>query len=95
MKEYKLKFCSFKLKLEQPFEQNGNLQRETYNLCTGYSFSTEKYEILKNFLQIQGVISRTTEPILGLFVLVSMHFYAQLKYNTEKLNFNNFLKSLI
>ena len=39
---------------------------------TGYC--VRKSLNLKLFSQIEGTISRTTAPVLGLFVLISVHF---------------------
>ena len=40
------------------------------------------------------VISRTTRPIQGLFVLIECSFYAELKYGNKNLSVEIFLKKL-
>ena len=60
-----------------------------------FSYSTFRIENLKfdKTFSIQRGVSRTTGPILGLFVLKWMHFHAESKYSNESLNVDNFWKS--
>ena len=58
-------------------------------LHAGYRFVFGNVEISNYFLQIQVSISRTTAPILGLFVLSLIHFHAESKYSNENLNSEN------
>ena len=55
---------------------------------------TTKVENLQNFLKIPLGISRIAEPILGLFVLIWMHFSYWMQYDGENLNFEIFLKKV-
>ena len=44
------------------------------------------------FYTFLGIISRATEPILGLFVLILTYWYAESKFDNENLNFENVWK---
>ena len=67
-------------------------------LYTGMSALHAGYRFFKiSFLKIQETLSRTTAPILDLFVLILMHFHAGSNYGNKNLNlkffftkFNNF-----
>ena len=59
-------------------------------LHAGCKFMLGNVEIENYFCRVQGVISRTTIPMLGLFVLILMHFYADSKYGNVILNFDFF-----
>ena len=63
-------------------------------LHAGYSFSKEMVEILKYFPQIQGAISITSEPILGLFVLIGMHLSCWIQIWQWKFEFWKFSKKV-
>ena len=67
-----------------------------------YSFShsatdlcAQKVEIFNYFLKIQGAISKTTAPILRLFVLIWMHFSYWIQNGNKNFKFGNILKTLI
>ena len=45
-----------------------------HRLDFGYSFRRQKLKLWQDSLKIHWAISRTTSPILGLFVLIWMHF---------------------
>ena len=54
----------------------------------------ENLKLENYFLKLQIAISRTPGPILGLFVLILMHFHAEFKYSNGSLNFELFWKNL-
>ena len=47
------------------------------------------------FLKLKDAFSRTTGPILGLFVLTWMHCYAASKYGNENTNYSKILKKFV
>ena len=66
-----------------------------YQLLDLWSFlqrclSVENLKVYHTFSKSKRVIPRTTEPILGLLVLIWRHFYAPFKNANENLNFENF-----
>ena len=53
----------------------------------------QKLKINSVSSNITGAILKTTAPILGLFVLIWIHFHAESKYGNENLNSENLWKS--
>ena len=55
----------------------------------------KKVELWFFFLSKFKRLLRTTAKILGLFVLIFVHFYAQSKYRSGNLNFANFWMEMV
>ena len=64
--------------------------KRVYALYTGYRFVFGKLEILNFCLKIQVAISRSTTPILGLFVLIRMHISWWIQKQQWKFEFDFF-----
>ena len=87
---HKYKHCSICTSLS-PSNIYSNLKDV---LHAGCRFVLWKVKIWNFFLKIQETISRTTSPMLGLFVCILIHFSCWLQVTNENLNFKKILKKV-
>ena len=81
----------FKLGLQSKWYDRGSLSRQV-KLYTLLQICVRKSWDLKLFLKIQGAISSTTAPILGLFVLLLMYFSCWIQIWQWKFEFPKILE---